>query len=118
MNERSIAEIIGWRNCQDRPSTPTWTPPEHWHRPDCRRHYGHPDHCRSCHGGPTVDDLLAWLRGREFTVKVQADRRVDFAVWMTLIHPDRKSKTHAKGDTLLAALEAAVRAVDAEGGAS
>ena len=57
--------------------------------------------------------LVDVLRERGFTVKVQADRCVDFAIWVTLIHPDRKSKTHAKGGTILTALEAATALLDA-----
>lgn len=68
MSEPSIAELIGWENRQDRASTSTWRATELWHRPTCRS-WNHPDHCVACCGGPTVDDLLAWLQGHGLTLE-------------------------------------------------
>jgi hypothetical protein len=95
MTERSIADLIGWQRADDNDVSPTW-----W------------DAAGYLHDRWTADDLLAWLREQGIPVEYRQNAEagplrvgnvmyvVSFLDWSLGTFP-----------TLLAALEAAVRAV-------
>lgn len=85
--QRSVAVIIGWESDGD-----PW------------KTYG-----------PTVDDMLAWLRDQGYAVwpmswKALNDPEQNFAI-SPIVDADDSIYVNASGDTLHAALSAAVRAV-------
>jgi hypothetical protein len=100
--QRTIAELIGWERDGD-----GWTHPNH---PDTIYMFTHPE--------PTPDDLLAWLRGQGWAAEL-SDHGYDEPAWLTdvpvCLNVFCVSESHGvEGPTLLAALEAAVRAVAGE----
>ena len=92
MTARSIPEILGWQRADDFEVPSSW-----WVDGTLR-------------DGWTVDDLLAWLRaqGYDVTTKVMRFASDEPIVWAEAAN----RKVVKKAPTLLAALEAAVRAVD------
>lgn len=106
MSEREIREIIGWKLILERPD---WPPL--WERPDGKR-FGVPPPV-------TVDDLLAWLRARGAVGSGAIDliepadpEGWTVAIW--IVNGPLQDTEHFTAPTLLAALEAAVRAVAGE----
>jgi len=93
MPERSVAEIIGWRHTN-------------WPEP----YAGWRDARGQLRGDPTVDDLLAWLRSQGVWVDewVWDDEHEEYFV---LTARRGEPTVGRRAPTLLAALEAAVRAV-------
>lgn len=98
MSERTVAEIIGWE-----PAGTFWvSDPENTWEADIWDVGG-----TLTHLPPTVDDLLAWIHEREGGFEMNnflGDWTVSFG-WEAF-----------HGDTLLEALTAAVRAIDAQEG--
>lgn len=104
MTERSIAEIIGWERRENAERTVWYDPPE----PDLRRRHEWspitPQH--------TVDDLLAWLGEQGWSANIMTWASMgDVSVRLGRFY-EYHHEYHAP--TLLAALEAAVRAVARE----
>ena len=100
MSERSVAEIIGWTHV----GYDDWVGLEWYSRPGEEQVQPSTE--------PTVDDLLAWLRGQGYdvTTKVMRFASDEPIVWAEAAN----RKVVKKARTLLAALEAAVRAVAGE----
>ena len=103
MSERSIPEIIGWHRLDD----PYGEVTDAWTRDG--REWDYADRWGDTY---TVDDLLAWLRGQGYdvTTKVMRYASDEPLVWVEAA----SRKVVKKAPTLLAALEAAVRAVAGE----
>lgn len=102
MSERSLAEIIGWERRENAERTVWYDPPE----PDPRRRH----EWQPVTPQPTVDDLLAWLREQRYNVLCTS--WVEGGAVVSLISVT-KPEARYPAATLLAALESAVRAVDA-----
>lgn len=106
MSERSVAEIIGWV-IEDNP----WYNERTAYREEPKRLRANGEYWLTSKR-PTVDDLLAWLRGQGYDVitKVMRFASDEPIVWAEAAN----RKVVKKAPTLLAALEAAVRAVAGE----
>ena len=107
MSERTVAELIGWKY---HPKMDAWKAPGR-HEFRVTRHPTTPPDL-------DADDLLAWLRAQGWQARSRVDD-YDFPAHLTDV-PVRLivfcvSVSHeVEGSTLLAALEAAVRAVAGE----
>ena len=111
MSERSVAEIIGWELGHEKRYP---FDDETWHFSTERDVVG--DRVIRL-GYPTVDDLLTWLRGQIASESEPGDGDA-IEMWWDPEHQDMLSVTISyetwDAPTLLAALEAAVRAVAGE----
>jgi hypothetical protein len=99
MTERTIAELIGWERADDNDVAPTW-----W------------DAAGYLHDRWTTDDLLAWLREQDVYLRPYTDDLTDVPVRLgvgrySFATLDMAVDEAVSAPTLLAALEAAVRAV-------
>lgn len=90
--QRSVAEIIGWSGGCD------------------MARVGH-NWCGADYYGPTVDDMLAWLRGRGWHV-IAEGWTDDGDIQFTAFHNETGDAVEGTDPTLRTALEVAVRAVD------
>lgn len=116
MSERSVAEIIGM-NMRRRHQAMTGNGPI-WRCVECGA-YGTDDELArwECMAAPcptaNVDDMLTWLRTRTAT-RMTIDIACGGPNSYVVVWPDdHEAPLTVRGDTLLAALEAAVRAVEA-----
>ena len=97
---RTVAEILGWTNSDGKDSYYL----ECYRRPD--------GSLVDVSSGPTVDDMLAWLK-RAFDVTIRTSQNAPFT---DVILTSRRTEIGIWfGDTLHAALETAIRAVVEDG---
>lgn len=116
VSERSIAEIIGWewRGQRDYASE---GPLDHrcWYGPETGRGMWAPPGVEvmdlAC--WPNVDDMLGWLTTQDRFCALSAVKGMQVMVEVVAGDTTRFHSV-VRGDTLTAALEAAVRKVDAE----
>ena len=109
MTERNVAELIGWkyRGLDEWGGLP-------WYECDGKQVQPSTE--------PTADDLLAWLRDQDVWVRPHSDDLTDVPVRLSVYralwpeHQDHSIDETVSAPTLLAALEAAVRAVAGQEG--